>query len=264
MKDSTSADIYYGTTARHYDPAYAADPRLADIPFYVDLAKSINGSVLEVACGTGRVLLPTARAGVAIDGLDFSPDLLEILADKLETEPAELRRRVNLSHGDMREFNLGKVYDLVTLPFRPMQHLFTIEDQLATLRCCHAHLKPGGSLAFNVFYPNLLMLEDVGVERDELEWVDPSDQSVTVRRSFVRKSVNKLRQFFEGELVFRSYRGDELVGEERSGLSLSYYTYPQIQLLLKATGFVIREEYGSYDKQPISICKEMIFVAERI
>lgn len=87
---------------------------------------------------------------------------------------------------------------------------------------------------------------------------------MTVRRSFVRKSVDKLRQFFEGELNFRSYRGEELVGEERSGLSLSYYTYPQIQLLLKATGFVIREEYGSYDKQPISICKEMIFVAERI
>lgn len=261
---STSTAAYYGTTARYYDPAYAADSRLVDIPFYVDLAKSINGTVLEVACGTGRVLLPTAREGVVIDGLDFSPNFLEILADKLEAEPAQLRRRVNLFHGDMRTFDLGKVYDLVTLPFRPLQHLFTIEDQLAALRCCNAHLKPGATLAFNVFYPNFSSLYDVGNEQQDLQWVDPLDSSLTVRRFFLRKSVDKLRQFFEGELIFRSYRDSEFVSEERSILNLSYYTYPQIQLLLKATGFEIKEEYGSFDREPISICKEMIIIARKL
>lgn len=51
--------------------------------------------------------------------------------------------------------------------------------------------------------------------------------------------------------------------EDRSTLNMSYYTYPQVLLLFKATGFKIVEEYGSYDKEPISICKEMIFVAEK-
>ena len=68
---------------------------------------------------------------------------------------------------------------------------------------------------------------------------------------------------FQGDFIFRTYRGDQLVKEDRSTLNMSYYTYPQVLLLFKATGFKIVEEYGSYDKEPISICKEMIFVAEK-
>ncbi|WP_298905112.1 class I SAM-dependent methyltransferase [uncultured Nostoc sp.] len=255
---------YYGTTARHYDAAYAADTRLKDIPFYVDVAKSVNGDTLEVACGTGRILLPTARSGVRIDGLDFSPDLLGILRNKLKSEPEELQDRVLLYHGDMRNFALDKTYRLITVPFRPLQHLFTVNDQLAAFRCFSAHLKSGGKLAFNVFYPNFQLLDEVGVEKVELEWVDPQDASITVSRSFLRKSVDKLNQFFEGEFIFRSYRGEQLINEERSALNMSFYTYPQVLLLLKTAGFRVKEEYGSYDKEPISVCKEMIFIAEKV
>jgi ubiquinone/menaquinone biosynthesis C-methylase UbiE len=66
---------YWRSTARHYDAGCAADARLRDIPFYLEVAKSVRGGVLEVGCGTGRVLLAVARAGVQVDGLDFSPDL---------------------------------------------------------------------------------------------------------------------------------------------------------------------------------------------
>jgi SAM-dependent methyltransferase len=254
---------YYGSTARHYDAAYAADTRLRDIPFYVDVAKSVNGSVLEVACGTGRILLPTARMGVRIDGLDFSSDLLGILRNKLKAETQELQDRVSLHQGDMRNFALDKTYDLITVPFRPLQHLFTVDDQLAAFKCFSSHLKSGGVLAFNVFYPNFQLLDEVGVEKVELEWIDPHDTSITVRRSFIRKSVDRLNQFFEGEFIFRSYRGEELVNEERSALNMSFYTYPQILLLLKSAGFKVKEEFGSYDREPISVCKEMIFIAEK-
>jgi len=63
--------------------------------------------------------------------------------------------------------------------------------------------------------------------------------------------------------IFRSYRGEQLIQEERSVLNMSYYTYPHVRLLLKDAGFKVKEEYGSYDKEPISICKEMIFIAEK-
>jgi hypothetical protein len=85
-----------------------------------------------------------------------------------------------------------------------------------------------------------------------------------VRRSYLRKSLDRLNQFTEGEFIFRSYRGEELVKEERSPLNMSYYTYPQILLLLKNAGFKVLEEYGSYDREPISVCKEMIFIAEKV
>ncbi len=147
---STMATLeYFRSTARHYDAACAADTRLRDIPFYVDLAKSDNGSVLEVGCGTGRILLPTARAGISIDGLDFSPEFLAILREKLCGEAPEVQARVSLYLEDMRSFSLGKTYHLMTIPFGPLQHLFTVDDQLAAFRCCHAHLNAGGRIAFN-------------------------------------------------------------------------------------------------------------------
>lgn len=139
---------YYEMTARHYDPAYAADTRFKYFPFHVDLARPLNGDTLEVTCGIGRILLPTARSGVRIDGLDFSPGLLSILRNKLKSETQELQNRVSLHQGDMRNFALNKIYDLITVPFRPLQHLFTVDDQLAAFRCFSAHLRPGGTLAF--------------------------------------------------------------------------------------------------------------------
>jgi hypothetical protein len=115
-----------------------------------------------------------------------------------------------------------------------------------------------------VFYPNFQLLDEVSVEKVDFEWIDPQDTSITVRRSFIRKSVDKLNQFFEGEFIFRSYRGEKLINEERSALNLSFYTYPQVLLLLKSAGFKVNEEYGSFDREPISICKEMIFIAEKV
>lgn len=114
-----------------------------------------------------------------------------------------------------------------------------------------------------MFYPNFQLLDEVGVEKVELEWIDPQDTSITVRRSFIRKSVDKLHQFFEGEFIFCSYRGEQIINEERSALNMSFYTYPQVLLLLKSAGFKVKEEYGSYEREPISVCKQMIFIAEK-
>jgi hypothetical protein len=207
--------------------------------------------------------LPSARAGAAMDGLDCSRELLAVLKRKLESEPGDVRARVRLFEGDMRCFDLGVTYHLITVPFRPLQHLFTVDDQLAAFHCFNKHLIPGGKLAFNVFYPNFQLLEQTGEEVQDLEWQDPADPGITVRRSFIRLSVNKLLQHFDGLFIFRSYRGEELVNEERSKLRMSYYTYPHLQLLLRVSGFSIAKEIGSFEGEPISVCKEMIIVATK-
>jgi ubiquinone/menaquinone biosynthesis C-methylase UbiE len=116
------ADLY------DYVAPYRARP---GIDFYVEAAKSAGGPVLEVGCGTGRVLLPTARAGVEIVGLDLSPDMLGMCRQRLENEPEAVQSRVQLVQADMREFNLFRTFRLATIPFRPFQHLITVDDQLA-------------------------------------------------------------------------------------------------------------------------------------
>src|SRR4051812_27859835 len=84
-------------------PIYAARP---DVQFYVDEAVKSEGRVLEVGCGTGRVLIPTARAGVAIDGLDASEAMLAECESRVAKEPDDVRGRVTLHRGDARDFDL--------------------------------------------------------------------------------------------------------------------------------------------------------------
>ncbi len=84
----------YRVSAKYYDGAYSNMHDLVDAQFYVGLAKESGGPVLELGCGTGRVLLPIARAGVEIQGLDNSRPMLDLLREKLS------RADSDLSHGE--------------------------------------------------------------------------------------------------------------------------------------------------------------------
>ena len=79
----------------------------SDVDFFVEAARAAGGAVLEVGCGTGRVLIPTARAGVSITGLDASAHMLAVCRERLAAEPREVQERVTLVQGDMRDFALG-------------------------------------------------------------------------------------------------------------------------------------------------------------
>jgi len=254
---------YFCETARHYEPAFVANPGQQDEPFYLELAQAAHGRVLEVACGSGRILLPTARSGVQIDGMDFSLQQLDILKTKLADESLDLRSRVNLYHANMSNFSLPNTYNLITVPFRSLHHLHTIKDQIMAFECFSNHLNTGGKLAFNIFYPDIKQLEDVGVEKLEMEWVDENDSSLTIQRFYTKESFDKLNQHFQGKFTFRSFREKQLVNEETAKFDITYYTYPQILLLLRSCGLRVVGEYGSFEKHPISICKEMIFIAQK-
>ena len=184
----------YSVTAKYYDGAYAAKQDLVDLPFYLDLAGQTGGPILEVACGTGRVLLPIARKGIEIHGVDNSRPMLKILEDSLDREPREVRERVTLHEGDMRDFRLGTQYPLVIIPFRPMQHMHTVEDQVGALTSAASHLSPAGILAFDVFYPKFeLIATKMGEEVLEFEWSPGPDSAEVVRRYFRKESVDKIQ-----------------------------------------------------------------------
>ncbi len=251
----------YRVLSRYYDAAYGSREESRDVLFYADLAQRIGGPALEIGCGTGRVLMEVAARGIAIDGLDSSEDQLRVLQAKLEKASAETRNRVSLHHADMRTFTLTRRYRLITAPFRPVQHLYTTADQIAAFRAIRAHLVPDGRFAFDAFYPQHHMLDEpLNVEHPDLEWADPGMPGRIVRRSFLRQRHDRLNQTFSGQFIFRTFEGDTAVSEEREQLEMSYYTYPQFTLLFELSGFRILEEYGGFSREPIGICKEMVFL----
>lgn len=255
----------YNVSAKHYDAAYAVKADLVDLPFYLELAKGSRGPVLEIGCGTGRVLLPIARAGIEIHGVDNSKAMLGVLKKHLSSEPPAVRRRVHLHRGDMRTFWLKKKFPLVLLPFRPIQHMHTLKDQLAALRTAASHLERRGTLAFDVFYPKYEMIfSGIGQEIPEMEWPAEGKAGKRVRRFFRKDSVDKIKQAIHITFLYRTYEGDCVVQEESERLVMSYYTYPHLQALFALAGLEPIAEYGSFAKTPIdNNADQMIFILKK-
>jgi SAM-dependent methyltransferase len=257
---SASEGDSYKILARHYDTGYCSKQDLIDLPFYVDLARKSGGPVLEIACGTGRVLLPVAREGIEIEGVDNSESMLRILRRNLAREPREVRERVTVHTGDMRNFQLERKFPLVIIPFRPLQHMYTVQDQVAAF-----HVGEGGRVVFDVFFPNFEGIStNIGKEILDLEWTIDAKPRKVVRRYFRKKAYDKIQQTFSGDFVFRTYEGDNLVLEETGPLKMSYYTYQQVRALFLLAGLEPVEEYGSFGREPLdNTSQEMILVVRK-
>ena len=118
--------------------------------FYLDLARKYgSGGVVDVACGTGAVLLYLAEHGVIADGTDLSEEMCRVAAGKAEAMGLHL----NILPADMTKFSSGRKYSLAIIARSGFMHLPTQELQKAALRNLREQLLPGGILTLNTFDP---------------------------------------------------------------------------------------------------------------
>jgi hypothetical protein len=97
--------------------------------------------------------------------------MLDRLRQKAAALGPDVQDRISVVHGDMRAFTAAVPCALAIIPFRALLHNLTRDDQLATLRCAHAHLLPGGELALNVFHPSLeYMAANAGASAGAWRW----------------------------------------------------------------------------------------------
>lgn len=240
--------------ARSYDAEYAVirDPS-GDRAFYAELARETGGPVLELACGTGRVLLPIAREGIPCVGLDHSRAMLDVLRSK---EPPS---NLELVEAPMTDFDLGAArFRLIFAAFRGFQNLLGVDEQLATLACARRHLAPGGVLAFDVFAADPARVaiaetperEEVRAEEGDEEvrrfstiWNDPAAQVMRVRFRHER------------------WRAGVKVSDEATEIRMRWFWRFELEHLLARTGFTVEAMYGGFDRRPYDAKKEMIVVA---
>jgi len=254
---------YSDVFAEFYDhtPLYQTRP---DIAFYVEEARRA-GSVLELGCGSGRILIPTAAAGVSITGLDLSESMLARCREKLAAQPLDVRARVHLVHASMTAFNLAEKFSLVTTPFRAFQHLISIDDQLACLRCVHRHLAPSGWLILDMFQVNPAAL-------DNPEWMrereDTPETKLPDGRSFRRTA--RIAAFHRAEQVndveFAVYVTHPGGRTERHSQTfpMRYFFPKEVEHLLARTGFRAVNIFGDFNRSPLANdSAEMLTIAEK-
>jgi SAM-dependent methyltransferase len=156
LRGGRDRELEVGSRAHYEDPAYythAYARRDEDVSFYVELAASHGGPVLEYGIGNGRIALPLARRGVQVTGVDLSAEMLGDLRAKLAAEP-ELARRVKMRRGDMRSARLGRRFPLIICAFNTLLHLYDRRDFERFFARVHEHLAPGGSFVLDVSMPS--------------------------------------------------------------------------------------------------------------
>jgi SAM-dependent methyltransferase len=255
----------YSDVAQLYDHVVPYATR-GDVEFFVDEALAANGPVLEVGCGTGRVLIPTARAGVSIDGLDASAAMLARCREKLAAEPEAVRKRTALHEGDMRSFELATRYALVTLPFRPFQHLLTADDQVACLTTIHRHLRPDGRLILDLFNPSIDYLANrpLGLEMPEGPATTLPDGR-RLERTFKIVKADRFEQVNDIELIYHITDTDGHTRRSVHAFRMRYLFRYEAEHLLARTGFVVDQLYAGYDRSAYGSTYpgELIFIVRK-
>ncbi len=251
--------------AEYYDTAYDA-LRRQDVDFFVEYSRQAGGRTLELGCGTGRVLIPTAIAGYEVTGLDLSPHMLQQSREKFSRQPEDEKPRIRLIEGDMTDFDTTEQYSLVTTPFRPFQHLITPEEQKACLSCVNRHLVPGGLLILDLFHPYPpRLVPDPGYmeEIEDLPEMELPDGR-HLRRTSRTVAFHREQQCNDIEIIYYITHPDGRQERLVQAFPFRYFFRYEVEHLLELCGFRIADLFGNYDRSPLSNdSPEMRFVARK-
>jgi 2-polyprenyl-3-methyl-5-hydroxy-6-metoxy-1,4-benzoquinol methylase len=138
-------DIY--SNPKQYDAINSFEH---DIPFYIEQAKKSGKNVLELACGTGRVAIPLAKAGLNVTGIDLSPIMLEYGRKKAK----EADVTINFLEGDMTNFSLNEKFDTVMCIHNSLGHVYDLVTIKNFFNCIKNHLTPKGTFILQTFTPD--------------------------------------------------------------------------------------------------------------
>ena len=250
----------YDQWADVYDSVYAYVRD--DIPFYVEAARRLGGPVLELGCGTGRVSIPIAEAGIDIVGLDSSSAMLDVARRKMRGM-VQGNGHLRLVNADMADFSIDSRFNLVICPFRGFLSLLTVDDQSRALESVRRHLRAGGEFIFNIFVPDLDMLTQEGdVPYHFRDVTDPETGQRLVL--WHQSKYDNHNQIIDARLIAEALDDEGTVARRfYRDFQLRYVHRWEMHHLLELCGFEVLALYGDFDKSPFDESStEMVWVAK--
>jgi len=241
-------------------------PLEGDVAFFVEAAQEAGSPVLEIGCGTGRTLIPIAQSGIEIVGLDLSESMLAEAQQKVIRLDSQTQQRIQLVQGDMRDFSLGRKFNLVLVTFA-FVFLTTPEAQREALACIAKHLAESGRLIITNPDPKLDLLaaylaplgnalkQEKMIEREEtntrvIVWAsrqyDPSLQ--ILKSTYLYEEADA-----EGTVIGRHHH--HLVSRQS-------YRF-EMQHLFASCGYEINALYGDFKRKPFAYGDIQIWVVRK-
>jgi SAM-dependent methyltransferase len=228
-----------------------------DIPYWLELASHTTGSILELGCGTGRVLLPLAQAGHTCWGIDNAPAMLEFCARQIDPE---LRARIHLVQADMRTFQLPEKFDLILLPCNTLSTLAEL-DLERLLKSAINHLAPGGCFASSLANPELLrQMPRTGPEEIEEIFAHPLDGAPVQVSSAWEQEENLFKLTWSYTHLKPGEQAERMMAQVDHHLFSAQFYLDQF----KAAGFTNLQVFGDFQRKPFrKRSSQLIFHAEK-
>ena len=228
MSEVNRKNHYHGPVARWYDRLLENERQ--DIIFYAPIVQEAKGAVLELACGTGRLLVPFLKAGAAIEGLDISQDMLNICQEKLNA----LGLSTTLYMQDIVNFKTDKRYALIFISGGSFQLVDDFDLAMTSLHAVYNHLAPGGRFVLDLFPL----------------WSETSDKKSGVwtlgraaqngDETFLCHACTQMdyeNQIQRGRYKYELYRQGRLMETYLDELNLRWYGREEFRLMLGNVGF---------------------------
>jgi SAM-dependent methyltransferase len=239
----------YDKIARFYDLTHAS--LTADIPFVLQLARQSEGAVLELGCGSGRLLLPLAQAGFQVTGVDSSMEMLARAKVRLAKEEAAVQQRVTLIKADMTSLTLPSEnrFGLILIPYNTFMHLDRTQA-LLVLRRVRNYLVENGRLFIDLPNPlDIANISDDQLLNLENVLTDPDSGELIVHLSSNR--LDSANQTLHITWIYDVSQPDGGAVNRTLAQAVYHYRYPhQMELLLQEAGFKLTQLLGNYDQSP--------------
>ncbi len=240
---------------RYLEVMYAHDDHHENFQeFYLSLARKYGaGGVVDVACGTGAVLLYLAERGIEIDGTDLSEEMCKVAAAKADA----MGLCLNIIPADMTAFSSGRKYSLAVIARSGFMHLPTQALQEAALRNLREQLLPGGILTLNTFdpWPPMQAAQMQTTPEDysfRLEYVNSRGNREKIWNAI---TYNPYTQQMYGNWKFEEFNEKgEMIGERIRPLRMRQTNRWEMFLLAKLCGFEVVDIYSGYsgDKEDLN------------
>ena len=264
-QDITGGYIDHEFAVEYYDHIF---DHLTDMDFYIGIAKKHNQPVLELACGSGRILLPLARSGAEVTGIDLSSNMLDLCRRKMSDEEPAVRNRISLVEDDIRTFTLKDKFPLIFLPYSSFQLLLDVESQIQCLERVRDHLSDDGIFVLSVFNEAPQRLSDDSLY-DEFditpEFEMPDGRKVFRRFRYISRDYTT--QIESKESIFYVTHPDGKQERLVHRFDMRYYFKYELIHLLARCGLEVTDTYGGYKLEPYDAGNRdgrMIMVAKKL
>ncbi|MFF2889319.1 class I SAM-dependent methyltransferase [Paenibacillus sp. NPDC057967] len=250
---------YYGELCTEvYDLTKKVGQSLGrELDYYRDRLKPCKGRILEAMVGSGRVIIPLLEAGLLVDGVDYSPEMLASCRQRLE----ERGLIANLYEADLQELSLPQRYEAIIIPAGSFLLIEKREESINVLKRLYEHLEPGGRLILDLFLPDANF--EVGKVGPTSTFRLPNGDSITLEEKLVEADL--LHQYKVSHLRYEKWRDGALIQTELQRFGLRWYGIEEFKLVLESIGFsnVVVSADFEYGQAPAQANQTYVFEATR-